>query len=107
MHSDPGLVARLFDILPDELVPKKMFGGQSWLLNGNFCLGVYKEFLIVRIGVQAFDDISNENGVSPMDITGSSMKGWAKIDHVGTAEDEDLQKYINLALNFVKTLPAK
>ena len=107
MHSDPGLVERLFEILPDNLAPKKMFGGQCWMLNGNMCVGVYKEFLITRIGVDAFNKIEDDRHVYPMDITGKPMKGWAKIAPEGFASDEDLQRHIDLAMAFVATLPVK
>ena len=35
---------------------KKMFGGVGFLLGGNMCVGVWKQFLIVRIGPQGFDE---------------------------------------------------
>lgn len=107
MHSDPGLVERLFETLPDTLSPRKMFGGQCWMLNGNMCVGVYKEFLIVRIGVDAFNKIADDPHVYPMDITGKPMKGWAKIAPEGFGSDEDLQRHIDLAMAFVSALPVK
>ena len=107
MHSDPGLVQRLFEILPAELTPKKMFGGQCWMLNGNMCVGVYKEFLITRIGVEAYESIAQEAHVHPMDITGKPMKGWAKIAPEGIESDEALKAYIEQAIQFVSTLPHK
>jgi len=107
MHSDPGLVERLFDTLPATLAPKKMFGGQCWMLNGNMCVGVYKEFLITRIGVEAFANIAGEPHVHPMDITGKPMKGWAKIGQEAIESDQELQRHIELAIAFVSTLPTK
>lgn len=107
MHSDPGLVERLLHLLPETLEPKKMFGGQCWMLNGNMCVGVYHEFLITRIGVDAFTEIANELHVHPMDITGKPMKGWAKINPEGFENDNDLKRHVNLALAFVETLPHK
>ena len=52
MPYDPALAQRLEGVL--EVRPgfeqKKMFGGIGWLLNGNMCVGVYKEWLIARVG---------------------------------------------------------
>ncbi len=107
MHSDSGLVARLFDLLPNTLEPKKMFGGQCWMLYGNICVGVYHEFLITRIGINSFTEIANEPHVHPMDITGKQMKGWAKIDPEGFEAEKELQRHVNLAIEFVSTLPPK
>lgn len=33
-----------------ELEKKKMFGGTCYLTAGNMCFGIYKDFLIVRLG---------------------------------------------------------
>lgn len=107
MHSDPGLVQRLLEILPAELEPRVMFGGQCWMLNGNMCVGVYKEFLITRIGVDALESIAKEPHVHPMDITGKPMKGWAKIAPEGIERDESLYFHIEQAIKFASTLPSK
>lgn len=107
MHSDPALVERLFRHLPEVLTPKKMFGGQCWMLNGNMCIGVYKEFLITRIGVEAYKKIADNPHIYPMDITGKPMKGWAKIEQAAIKSDADLKRQIGLAVSFVETLPGK
>ena len=31
-----------------EITKKKMFGGIGYLMNGNMCFGIHKEFLIIR-----------------------------------------------------------
>ncbi len=107
MHSDPGLVERLFEILPDTLEPKKMFGGQCWMLNGNMCVGVYKEFLITRIGVDSYKKLSADPNIQPMDITGKPMKGWAKVLPSGIEDDNDLKHHVDLAMGYVGSLPVK
>jgi hypothetical protein len=84
-----------------------MFGGIGWLLNGNMCVGVYKDWLITRVGESAGTKLLKEKHVKPMDITGKPMKGWAMIAPEGVAEDADLQWHTELAIAFVKTLPRK
>ena len=32
-----------------ELEKKRMFGGICYLLHGNICFGIYREYLIVRV----------------------------------------------------------
>lgn len=86
---------------------KKMFGGIAWLLNGNMCFGVHKDFLILRVGSDNANHIANNLGVSEMDITGKAMKGWTKIEFSALQENEDLKKYIELADKFVSSLPSK
>ena len=108
MPYDAGLAERLNELLDGtEVVPVKMFGGLGYLLNGHMCVGIYREFLIVRIGKEAAARIEGEPHVLPMDITGRPMKGWARIAPQGMVEDEDLARYCNLALDFVETLPPR
>ncbi len=108
MPYDPGLAERLKEVLDHSVLDEiSMFGGLGYLLNGNLCVGIYKEFLILRVGVETAQKILQEPHVLPMDITGTAMVGWAKIAPQGIVEDEDLERYCNLAVDFVSTLPAK
>ena len=36
----------------DNVIPREMFGGVCYLLNGNMVCGVYKDFLILRLGIE-------------------------------------------------------
>jgi len=60
MPYDETLAARVRKLLGrrKNLVEKKMFGGLGFLLNGNICCGVWKEFLILRLGDDAARQVS-------------------------------------------------
>ena len=58
---------------------KKMFGGVCYLLNGNMCFGIYKDYLIVRLGEEEAAAALKQEGVRPFDITGRPMKGWVMV----------------------------
>lgn len=109
MPFDPGLALRLEEILEGRagFQQKKMFGGIGWLLNGNMCVGVYKDWLITRVGEDAARKQLKEKYVKAMDITGKPMKGWTMVSPEGVAEDEDLQRHVDLAIDFVKDISAK
>jgi TfoX/Sxy family transcriptional regulator of competence genes len=109
MPYDPGLAERLEEVLADHfnMEEKKMFGGIGWMLNGNMCVGIYKDWLVIRIGVEAAEKVLKEPNTKPMDITGKAMKGWAMIFPEGLEDDSDLNRFIQLAIDFVTTLPAK
>jgi TfoX/Sxy family transcriptional regulator of competence genes len=81
MPYDPILSQRLDALLQgrEGFEQKKMFGGIGWLLNGNMCVGVYKDWLITRVGEQAAAELFKEAHVKPMDITGKPMKGWTMV----------------------------
>lgn len=86
---------------------KKMFGGVGFLLNGNMCVGVWKEFLIVRLGPDQAEEALRESHVKEFDITGRAMKGWAMVGPDGVTDDASLKDWIQQAVKFVGKLPAK
>ena len=49
---------------------KKMFGGICHLQNGNMFCGVYKNYLILRLGPDKAGDMLKQPHVRPFDITG-------------------------------------
>ena len=86
---------------------KKMFGGICFLLNGNMCVGVWKNSLIARLGQEQGDEALLEPHVKKMDITGKPMKGWVIVEPDGIEDDKQLSHWIELAITFVRTLPTK
>lgn len=86
---------------------KKMFGGIGFLLNGNMCIGVWKDSLIVRLGSDEAEAALEQPDVVPFDITGTAMRGWAVIEPDGLDRDEQLREWIEKAEQFVQTLPPK
>jgi TfoX/Sxy family transcriptional regulator of competence genes len=86
---------------------KKMFGGIGFLLNGNMLVGVWKDSLIVRLGPDGGDLALKEPHVKEFDITGKPMKGWVLVQPEGVEGDDQLRRWIQRAVKFVGTLPAK
>lgn len=86
---------------------KKMFGGVGFLLRNNMCVGVWKEFLIVRLGPAAAEEALQQPFVREFDITGRAMTGWAMVLPDGTDDEGDLHEWIARAIRFVSKLPAK
>jgi TfoX/Sxy family transcriptional regulator of competence genes len=109
MASDPGLVKRLSDVLSayPDLEARRMFGGTCFMLNGNMCIGVHNQNLIIRVGQTNANAIMKEPHVRPMDLTGRVMKGWATVLPEGVLRDADLLAYAKLAYEFVGTPPRK
>ena len=86
---------------------KKMFGGVCHLLNGNMFCGVYKDFLILRLGEENGNKALALSHVRPFDITGKPMKGWVMVAQEGFQADNDLANWLNQAMEFVRSLPPK
>ena len=86
---------------------KKMFGGVCYLLNGNMFCGVYKDYLILRLGEKIAADAMSGAQVMPFDITGRPMKGWVMVAPEGFKNDEQLKIWLNKAKDFAAELPPK
>ena len=106
---DKGLAERLTELVGDmfEMEVTYMFGGFGYLMNGNICVAIWNDLLVIRVGVDAANAIMNEPHVRPFDLTGRPMKGWMMVKHDGIAEDTDLQRYVDLAVFFTGSLAPK
>ena len=109
MAYDEGLAERIRGILTDEpaVAEKRMFGGLAFLLRGNMCVGVVKDELMVRVGPQRYEELLRQPHARRMDFTGRPMKGMVTVlaDHVSS--EEDVADWVERAVTFVETLPAK
>ena len=77
MAYDEDLAERIMGHLANlpHLDQRKMFGGLSFMIQGNLCCGVIKTELCVRIGADAYDAALERPHVRPMDFTGKPMRG--------------------------------
>jgi TfoX/Sxy family transcriptional regulator of competence genes len=109
MAYDKKIEARIKKIVSrwKDTDDKKMFGGVCHLLQGNMFCGVYKNFLILRLGEENSKDALKSPFVQPFDITGRPMKGWVMMGRRGFESDDRLRAWLNQAKRFVKTLPKK
>ncbi len=90
----------------DGLVEKKMFGGVGYLLNGNMCVGVYKDYLILRLDEKKAEELLNHTLAKPFDITGRPMKGWVMVQPMDL-DDNQFGGMIHSSRKFVEKLPPK
>ncbi len=106
---DQGLSARLDDIMSSmlEMEVTRMFGGYGFLMNGHTCHGVWDDGLVIRIGTDGWDAIFDHPHVEPMDFARKVMKVGAMIHPDGLSNDEDLRRYVDMAIMFCAALPPK
>jgi len=109
MAFDESLAGRIRTILARRkgVEEKRMFGGVGFLLNGNMCVGVWKDSLVARLGTDQEEQAMREPHVKPFDITGKAMKGWVLVAPEGVAVDDLLSTWVQRAVKFVGKLPAK
>jgi TfoX/Sxy family transcriptional regulator of competence genes len=109
MAYDEQLEARIQKTVAgwENMNKKKMFGGVCHLLNGNMFCGVYKDFLILRLGETNAEKALARPFVRAFDITGRPMKGWVMVESQGFETDEALKEWLEQARQFAGALPPK
>ena len=103
MAYDEALAARINRILKDKKVSyedKKMMGGLCYMVDDKMCVGIVKDELMARIGEAAMESALARRGCRQMDFTGRPMKGYVFVGGEGIDMDQDLESWVQLALDF-------
>lgn len=85
---------------------KYMMGGLIFMVNGKMCVGVdidkknNEDRLMVRVGKLPYEELLSKEGSRPMDFTGRVMRGFLFVDPRGFDSEEDLDFWIDKALEF-------
>ena len=95
IHGDQGISER------------KMFGGLCFMTNGNMCFGIVGNELMLRVGVDAYEETLAQAHVREMDFTGRSIRGMVYITQDGISEDENLSEWLRRGLDHAGSLPPK
>ena len=108
MGYNRDLEDRIIGIVEEwgNVASKKMFGGICHLINGNMFCGVYKDYLILRLGEEFAEKSLRRPFVRPFDITGRPMKGWVMVEK-GGFRGHKLKAWLERARHFVEGLPKK
>ena len=110
MPFDEKLAARIRKQLGKKkgLVEKRMFGGVAFMLNGNMCVGIHKDELIVRLVPEDTEQALTQKHTRIFDLSGGrTMKGWILVQPKGLATDAALGKWVTVGVKFAASLPAK
>ncbi len=109
MAYDQGLAERVLDVLGDQpaLTERRMFGGISFMLRGNYCCGVIDGDLVVRVGRDVHEAALSELHAREMDFTGRPMRGWVFVAGAGVDADEALRDWVGRGVEFALSLPPK
>ena len=86
---------------------KPMIGGISFMWRGNLLCGVMGTDLLVRIAKADYDRFIVDKGAKPMVMAGQTGKSWILVDKAVVSRKPAMKKWIDRAVQFVGTLPAK
>jgi TfoX N-terminal domain len=92
--------------MPDPVPGVKMHPGLCFMLNGNMVAGTSKRGLLVRVGEEQHARTLTRPDARPMEMSGRMMEGYVVIDPP-PQDDRLLREWIELAVAFVRILPAK
>ena len=109
MPHDEALASRLRTALKRRagLEERRMFGCACWMLHGNLLCGVEVGRFLFRTGPDLQAEACARPGARPMDMAGKPMRGFVWVEAGSVPDATTLRSWIDLALRFVKTLPAK
>jgi len=109
MAFDEAVAGRIREALAGapDVAEKKMFGGIAFMLRGNMCCGVIGDRLMLRVGPAGYEAALSRPHARAMDFTGKPMKGLVYVEPAGFASPRDLKTWIERAMEFTLSLPAK
>jgi hypothetical protein len=109
MAYDEVLAHRIREAAQDAtgLTEKPMFGGLAFLVGGHMAVAASGQGgILVRV-----DPVRSGALVDPPDVDravmrGRAMDGWLRVTESAVDADEDLRRWVDIALAYVRTLPA-
>ena len=109
MPYNEKLAIRIHEMIGRKrgVTQKKMFGGLSFLVNGNMCCGVVKDDLVVRVDKNEHEKLLKRKHARPMDFTGRPMRGFVYVSPAGTKTKASLKKWVDIGWDHAKSLPKK
>lgn len=93
--------------LDQPIIVKRMFGGLTFMLEGNMLCCVSTRGLMVRVGAAAEPEALKRPFVARCLGAGRPMAGFLLVESQGVAKDADLRAWLDLALAYVGALPPK
>jgi TfoX/Sxy family transcriptional regulator of competence genes len=109
MAFDEGVAQRVREALDtySDVVEKKMFGGLAFMLRGHMCCGVVGGEIMVRVGSNGYEAALQKPHAREMDFTGKPLTGFVFVASAGFESDDNLQAWVDRAVQFVNSLPDK
>ena len=102
------LAERVRSVLPDQNITNRpMFGSICFMVNGNLLCGAGKKGLMIRTDPAREADTLKSPHVAPVHMSECKMPGFLRVGPDGLSSDEDLERWIGLAMDYVSQMPAK
>ena len=91
-----------------DVEEKRMFGGLGFMVDGNLAVAASgRGGILVRTDPAEEAETLALPGAEPMEMRGRKMPGWVFVAPDALGSEAELTAWIDRALAFVATLPAK
>jgi TfoX/Sxy family transcriptional regulator of competence genes len=110
MAYDEDLADRLRVALQhqDGVAEKRMFGGLAFLVGGHMAVAASGQGgLMVRCDPVRTAELLDQPGAATFEMRGRAMNGWLRVDTAAVSDDADLQRWVDVGIGYVATLPPK
>ena len=89
------------------LVIKKMFGGVCFMLKNKMIAGIVEDKLMIRCRKDDYDALLKKPHAAVMTFTGKPMKGFLYVEPAGIKTEKQLQKWLDVGVDFLKSVKLK
>lgn len=108
MAYDAELADRLREILASEpgVVEKRMFGGLAFLVAGHLAVSASGQGgLLLRVDPAQSDALVADARARPFVMRGRELAGWLAVDIDAATTDDELNRWIQHGVGYVRSLP--
>ncbi len=110
MAYDEDLANRVRELIAGEdgVTEKRMFGGLSFLIDGNMSVSVSgRGGLMLRCDPAHTEALVAKPHAERVVMRGREMDGWLRVDVEGVKTRRQLQTWVGRGVGYARTLPAK
>jgi len=103
MAYNEFLADRISHFFRDKSIPfelRKMMGGLCFMIDNKMCVGVIRDEIMARIHPDIYENSLKKEGCKEMNFTGRPMKGFVFLTGDAIDLDDDLDYWLQLALDF-------
>jgi hypothetical protein len=86
---------------------KMKFGSRGYELNGNLCVGVFQDMLVINLGKERVSEMLLESHTKKMDIIGRVLEDWIMLEEPIYQDEVVLKKLLDEACARVRVLEPK
>jgi TfoX/Sxy family transcriptional regulator of competence genes len=91
-----------------EITERRMFGGLSFLVNGNLAVAVLgSSGILVRVGADAADELVGTTAAARAVMGARVMAGWLEVGTDGLGTEAELSSWVRRGVDYARSLPPK